>query len=96
MDEFKKDYFHLDILINNASTNDCGGQFNSRKHDMIFATNHLGPFLLTKLLDGMLADKARIINVSCFRHHDVNTTEFMKEGSSNQLSNSKFANVLHA
>uniref|UniRef100_A0A8C4V3G7 Retinol dehydrogenase 11 n=1 Tax=Falco tinnunculus TaxID=100819 RepID=A0A8C4V3G7_FALTI len=53
----------LDVLVNNAGvTGMCQGQ--------TFATNYLGPFLLTNLLLDLLkaSAPARIVNVSSFRH----------------------------
>jgi NAD(P)-dependent dehydrogenase (short-subunit alcohol dehydrogenase family) len=58
-------YDHLDILVNNA-----GAAFSRRKQnadglELTWATNHLGPFLLTELLLPLLAGAAagRIVNV---------------------------------
>jgi len=56
---------HLDVLVNNA-----GAIFQTRELsvdgvEMTFATNHLGPFLLTNLLlDRLSAAGSRIINVT--------------------------------
>jgi NAD(P)-dependent dehydrogenase (short-subunit alcohol dehydrogenase family) len=63
---FKQQYARLDVLVNNA------GAFNMQRTltvdglEMTFATNHLGPFLLTDLLLDRLKASApsRIINVS--------------------------------
>lgn len=63
---FKSKHDHLDVLVNNA------GIFKNKRTltpdglEMMFATNHLGPFLLTNLLLGELkaAPHARILNVT--------------------------------
>lgn len=63
------DFPTLDVLINNA-----GGIFSSSKKtvdglDRSFAVNHLGPFLLTKILiPNLLAVKGKVIFVSSEAH----------------------------
>lgn len=63
----------LDVLVNNA------GLILSERHETeegfeaTFGTNHLGPFLLTRLLEGSLwaagaAGGARVVNVSSVAH----------------------------
>ena len=61
----------LDVLVNNA-----GGIWSSRRltaqgFEQTFGVNHLGPFLLTRLLLSrlVLAAPSRIVNVSSFGHH---------------------------
>jgi NAD(P)-dependent dehydrogenase (short-subunit alcohol dehydrogenase family) len=64
--EFEKKYDHLDVLINNA------GIFKKRRVvtadglETMFATNHLGPFLLTNLLLEKLkcSVSARILSIT--------------------------------
>jgi NAD(P)-dependent dehydrogenase (short-subunit alcohol dehydrogenase family) len=62
---------HLDVLVNNA-----GGIWSSRRttaqgFEQTFGVNHLGPFLLTRLLAQRLVQGApsRVVNVSSFGHH---------------------------
>ena len=67
--EFTAKYPRLDILINNAANFDHTLKQPVLTEDgveVIFATNHLGPFLLTNLLlDTLKADApARILNVA--------------------------------
>ncbi len=67
--EFKENYNHLHVLINNAANFD-----NTLKKpvltedgiEVIFATNHLGPFLLTNLLLDVMKKSApsRIITIA--------------------------------
>jgi NAD(P)-dependent dehydrogenase (short-subunit alcohol dehydrogenase family) len=66
VEEFKKKYDRLDVLINNA-----GAVFNKREltpegFERTLAVNYLGPFLLTHELMDLLKSSApsRIINVS--------------------------------
>ena len=68
--QFQTIYDRLDILINNA-----GATFGERQEsvdgiEMTFALNHLGYFLLTKLLSNILEASApsRVINVSSSLH----------------------------
>ncbi|MBI9047086.1 MAG: SDR family oxidoreductase [Anaerolineaceae bacterium] len=68
--QFKSKYDRLDVLVNNA-----GATFGERQEsvdgiEMTFALNHLGYFLLTNLLLGLLekSSPARIINVSSSLH----------------------------
>lgn len=70
VDDFKSRYQHLHVLINNV-----GVVLKNRSEtvdgiETTFATNHLGPFLLTDLLLGELKGSApaRIVNVSSLVH----------------------------
>jgi retinol dehydrogenase-12 len=59
----------LDVLVNNAGV--AGTQALSRDgFDLTYATNHIGPFLLTTLLRPALerAPQGRIVNVSSVAH----------------------------
>jgi NAD(P)-dependent dehydrogenase (short-subunit alcohol dehydrogenase family) len=48
--EFSARYNRLDVLINNAATFTQRRAITADGLEMIFATNHLGPFLMTNLL----------------------------------------------
>lgn len=71
-EEFHKKYSGLNVLINNA------GLFNQRRslttdgYENTFATNYLGPFLLTNLQLDILkkSTPSRIINVSSVGHYN--------------------------
>lgn len=100
----------LNILINNAGSYCNKFELSKDGFEMTFATNHLGPFLLTKLLLEKMIETAektgiegRIVNVSSEMHRFCG-----KEGISfHQLTNpksyngnraygqSKLANILH-
>ena len=78
VDEFKKNYSSLDVLVNNA-----GAKFMEKKVtvdglEMTFALNHLGYFLLTNLLLEALktSQNARIVNVSSGAHSGCRTIDF--------------------
>ncbi len=63
-------YNHLDVLVNNAGLFIEKEQFSPQGIELTFATNHLGPFLLTNLLLDLLrkGDNARIVTVSSAAH----------------------------
>ncbi|XP_060898204.1 retinol dehydrogenase 12 [Labrus mixtus] len=60
----------LHILINNAGVSGLPKQISKEGLDMTFATNHLGPFLLTNLLLDLLKSSApsRIVTLSSVNH----------------------------
>lgn len=67
--ELAKRYPHLDGLINNAANFDITQkqpQLTEDGVETIFATNHLGPFLLTNLLLPQLqaGESARVLNIA--------------------------------
>ena len=59
-------YNHINVLINNASVYKRQRETSVDGYETMFATNHLGPFLLTYLLmERLLASgAARIINIT--------------------------------
>lgn len=99
---FKQNHQRLDVLINNA-----GARFSSRietaeGHEMTFALNHLGYFLLTTLLLEVLkvAGNARIINVASGAHTacpGVNFKDLQSRSRYNgkeAYAQSKLANIM--
>ncbi|MBP7688960.1 MAG: SDR family NAD(P)-dependent oxidoreductase [Thermoflexales bacterium] len=67
--EFRRKYTRLDGLINNAANFDHRlkqATLTGEGVEVVFATNHLGPFLLTHLLLDMLkaSAPARVLNVA--------------------------------
>jgi retinol dehydrogenase-14 len=69
VESFRRRYSRLDVLINNAAAFDASlarRTLTAEGFEAVFATNHLGPFLLTSLLVDMLraSAPARILNVS--------------------------------
>ncbi len=101
VDEFRKKYSSVHVLVNNA------GLFNVRRHltvdgyEMTFAVNYLSPFLLTNLLLDRLKQSApsRIVNVSSVGHYNghINFDDLQAEksyGGWAAYSQSKLALVL--
>lgn len=72
-DQFRSKYQKLHVLINNAGGAYSKRQVTSEGFEKTFALNHLGCFLLTRLLlDTLKASApARIINVSSDAHKSV-------------------------
>ncbi len=60
----------LDVLVNNAGVISPRRQLTADGLETTFATNHLGPFLLTSLLRGLLerSAPARVVTVSSAAH----------------------------
>ena len=68
--EIRERYPHLHVLVNNAGGLFMNGQVSADGIEMTLALNHLGGYLLTRLLVPMLTASApaRIINVSSVAH----------------------------
>lgn len=99
--EFKSRYQKLHVLVNNAGVNVGTRTVTEDGLEATFATNHLGPFLLTNLLLDVLKASApsRIVNVSSGAHAmgDIQLDDlgFEKKYSPfKAYSQSKLANVL--
>jgi retinol dehydrogenase 12 len=65
----------LDVLVSNAGVITTRRQLTADGLETTFATNHLGPFLLTSLLRGLLerSAPARVVTVSSAAHKQVRT-----------------------
>lgn len=90
----------LRLLINNAGTVSMAHRMSVDGYELTFATNHLGPFLLTNLLRGHLQEDARIVNVASRAHFrgrmdldDVGNPR-ARYRSAAAYARSKLANVL--
>lgn len=70
VEQIREQETRLDILVNNAATSGLKPTITAEGLELTFATNHLGPFLLTNLLLGLLkaSPSARIVNVSSMNH----------------------------
>lgn len=63
----------LDVLVNNAGVISPRRTLTADGLETTFATNHLGPFLLTSMLRGLLerSSPARVVTVSSAAHKQV-------------------------
>jgi retinol dehydrogenase 12 len=63
----------LDVLVNNAGVISVRPRLTADGLEVTFATNHLGPFLLTCLLRGLLerSAPARVVTVASAAHRQV-------------------------
>ncbi|XP_077416210.1 retinol dehydrogenase 12 isoform X2 [Vanacampus margaritifer] len=101
--QFLTDFTHLHILINNAGVMMCPYTKTNDGFEMHIGVNHLGHFLLTSLLMGLLkrSAPARIVVVSSLAHnfgwirfHDLHSQGSYNSGLA--YCQSKLANVLFA
>lgn len=99
---FQSGHQRLDVLINNAGMMPSGFQLSEDSFELTFATNHLGPFLLTNLLVPLIEQSApaRIVNVTSRAHKRgvLNLESIVSDGDGHNdmrsYSRSKLANVM--
>jgi NAD(P)-dependent dehydrogenase (short-subunit alcohol dehydrogenase family) len=67
-------YNHIDVLVNNAGVIIGDRQVNEDGMEMMFATNHLGYFLVTHYLLDLLkaSESGRVVNVASLAHRFTN------------------------
>lgn len=103
----RTNYANFNCLINNAGLAIPNGQLKTDDGiELHFGTNHLGHFLLTRLLqDSIQQNSARIVVVSSMIHQrgeiDFSTMakcveSFGTKGNNKLYNNSKLANFYHA
>jgi NAD(P)-dependent dehydrogenase (short-subunit alcohol dehydrogenase family) len=99
--EVRRQFDRIALLINNAGTVSTRHRMSADGFELTFATNHLGPFLLTRLLLERLAENARIITVSSRAHYQGKldlaqvTDPRARYRARAAYAQSKLANVLH-
>jgi NAD(P)-dependent dehydrogenase (short-subunit alcohol dehydrogenase family) len=92
----------LDVLVNNAGVIMTRRVLTADGLETTFATNHLGPFLLTNLLRGRLerSAPARVVTVSSGAHKQVRTIPWddlargAPDGQAQSYPLSKLLNIL--
>ena len=98
--QIASEFSKIDVLINNAGGLFPAGSRTKDGLDQSFAVNHLGPFILTKiLLPNLLAAKGKVIYVSSEAHRiaKVNKADLGLLRSPNTISaysNVKLYNIL--
>jgi NAD(P)-dependent dehydrogenase (short-subunit alcohol dehydrogenase family) len=97
----RRDYPPLGLLINNAGMVSTRQRTSVDGFELTFATNHLGPFLLTALLSDHLDRNARIVNVASRIHYQGRmdltgvTNANGRYRAIAAYARSKLANVMH-
>jgi len=94
----------IQLLINNAGMVSTRHRMSVDGFELNFATNHLGPFLLTELLRPRLSDQARIVTVASRAHLRFRgpfdlapiTDPRARYNSIMAYARSKLANIMHA
>jgi NAD(P)-dependent dehydrogenase (short-subunit alcohol dehydrogenase family) len=97
----RRDYPPLGLLVNNAGIVSTRRRTSVDGFERTFATNHLGPFLLTALLSDHLDTAARIVTVASRIHYRGRldlaavTDERVRYRATAAYAQSKLANVMH-
>ncbi len=97
----RRDYPPLGLLVNNAGMVSTRRRASVDGFELTFATNHLGPFLLTALLSDHLDKAARIVTVASRIHYrgcldfDKVTNARARYQATAAYAQSKLANVMH-
>jgi NAD(P)-dependent dehydrogenase (short-subunit alcohol dehydrogenase family) len=97
----RRDYPPLGLLVNNAGMVSTRHRTSVDGFELTFATNHLGPFLLTALLSDHLDKAARIVMVASRIHYRGRldlaavTNARARYGATAAYARSKLANVMH-
>ncbi|MFI4865566.1 MAG: SDR family oxidoreductase [Steroidobacterales bacterium] len=98
----RREFRQIGLLINNAGMVSSRHRMSADGFELTFASNHLGPFLLTALLSDHLSDSARVINVASRVHYrgridfERITNPRARYNGMAAYAQSKLANVLHA
>jgi retinol dehydrogenase-12 len=104
-DEFLGMGLPLDVLVNNAGIAGTRG-LSTDGYDVTYATNHIGPFLLTALLLPALRKSAqgRVVNVASGAHKVIKRMDWSglerratpKQSGFKDYAFTKLMNILHA
>lgn len=99
--EVRGQFDRIALLINNAGIVSSWHRMSADGFELTFATNHLGPFLLTRLLLDRMAGKGRIVTVASRAHYPgrLDLAEIANPRARYHAraayAQSKLANVMH-
>ncbi|CAD7084127.1 unnamed protein product [Hermetia illucens] len=94
--QIKTHFPQFDCLINNAGVSVKSKQFTKENYEVHFGVNHLGHFLLFKLLeDNIRQNNSRIVVVSSLLHQE-GVIDFEKLGKCDDSRQSKYVNPLYS
>jgi retinol dehydrogenase 12 len=97
----RRDFDRIDLLINNGGMVSMRHRVSTDGFELTFATNHLGPFLLTRQLQDRMAEDGRIVTVASRIHHkgrldlQAVTDKKIRYDAQAAYARSKLANVMH-
>ena len=97
----RRSYPPLALIVNNAGMVSTRRRVSVDGFELTFATNHLGPFLLTALLSNHLDNAARIVTVASRIHYRGRldlaavTDARVRYSATAAYAQSKLANVMH-
>jgi len=100
--QLRRNFASIALLINNAGMVSTRHRMSEDGHELTFASNHLGPFLLTGLILDRMDAGGRIINVASQAHYrGVMDLEHIDDPQApydarGAYARSKLANVMHA
>lgn len=100
--QVRRDFASIALLINNAGMVSTRRRMSADGHELMFASNHLGPFLLTALLLDRIEPGGRIVNVASRAHYrGVMDLEHIDDPQAPYdaraaYARSKLANVMHS
>jgi NAD(P)-dependent dehydrogenase (short-subunit alcohol dehydrogenase family) len=100
--QVRRDFPPLGLLVNNAGMVSTRRRTSVDGFELTFATNHLGPFLLTALLSDHLDRGARIVMVASRIHYRGRldlaavTDSHARYRATAAYARSKLANVMHS
>jgi NAD(P)-dependent dehydrogenase (short-subunit alcohol dehydrogenase family) len=97
----RRDFGRIGLLLNNAGIVGTRRRISVDGYELTFATNHLGPFLLTGLLRDRIVPGGRIVNVASRAHAygrlelEAVTDPSVRYRPTAAYAQSKLANVMH-
>jgi NAD(P)-dependent dehydrogenase (short-subunit alcohol dehydrogenase family) len=100
-EEVRKNFASIALLINNAGMVSTRPRMSVDGYELTFASNHLGPFLLTGLVLDRMGAGGRIVNVASRAHYrGVMDLEHIDKAQAPYdaraaYARSKLANVMH-